>query len=262
MTDPASGNPTRDTFTCWHVVNGDAMVHNLPADLDGQLIIWREALMDGPISASPDRALWARRAAYIAENHDASVETYRSAFMSQLDRIDMITPSDEVVFWFEDDLFCQVNYWMAVCVVRRRRPVRMSRVFPNPHHGWSGFGHMIPEEAAALFRQRVRIDESEVALMQNLLEAYADADETRLRELALRPTHAIRHLPEVIDAHLLRLDPDPEKRMPDALLRQLVREGHQTFEDLFEAFSARAGIYGYGDAQIRIRIRAMGLPAR
>jgi hypothetical protein len=234
------------------------LVANLPADLDGQLIIWREALMDGPISASPDKAFWTMRAAYIAENHDASVETYRSAFMSQLDRIDVITPSDDVVFWFEDDLFCQVNFWMAMHVIHRRRPARMYRVFPSPRLGWSGFGPMDAKAAAELFAQRVTMDERDVALMQALLEAYAGADETRLRELARRPTHAMRHLPDVIDAHLLRLDPDPEKRMPDALLRQLVREGHPTFADIFTAFTARAGVYGYGDTQIRHRLNAMG----
>src|SRR5690606_1799204 len=192
------------------------------------------------------------------EHHEASVDTYRNAFIPQLDRIEKIMLSDEVVFWFEDDLFCQVNFWMAVHVVHRRQPARMSRVFPSPRHGWSGFGHMDGKAAAELFAHRVTMDEHDVALMQALLEAYADADEILLRELSRRPTHAMRHLPDVIDAQLSRLDPDPETRMPDALLRQLVREGHQTFEDLFAAFSARSGIYGYGDAQIRIRLSEMG----
>jgi hypothetical protein len=245
--------------TCWHVLNGDAIVAHRPADLGGQLIIWREALMDGPIAARPDDSFWDLRAAYIERNHDVSEETYRSVFMSQLDLIGKITPADDVVFWFEDDLFCQVNFWMAVHLVHRRRPARMARVLPSPQQAWSGFGNLDADAAAALFKQRVTIDASDVALMQALLQAYADADESLLRELAHRPTHAMRHLPEVIDAHLLRLELDPERRMPDALLLQLVREGHQTCADLFAAFTARAGVYGYGDTQIRARLNEMGL---
>jgi hypothetical protein len=259
MMDPLALSQNPSGPQCWHILNGDAVVANLPSDLGGAIIVWREALMDGPISAWPDESFWDLRAAYIAQHHDVSEETYRSAFMSQLALIGLITPADDVVFWFEDDLFCQVNFWMAMHVVHRRRPVRMYRVFPSPHHGWSGFGHMDGEEAAVLFGQRVMIGERDVALMQKLLEAYADANETVFRELARRPTHAMRHLPAVIDAHLLRLDPDMERRMPDALLRQLVREGHQTFADLFTAFTARAGVYGYGDTQIRVRLNDMGL---
>jgi hypothetical protein len=43
------------------------------------------------------------------------------------------------------------------------------------------------------------------------------------------------------------------------LLREIIQEGNQAFSEIFSTFSVRAGIYGYGDVQVRNMLLEMGV---
>ncbi len=94
-----------------HVLNGDATATVFAAaGLPGDVLVWRDILVEGPLTAdwtSPD-ALSARTA-FLAERLAIDPERYRSGVREQEAGLASALGHDEVVLWFEQDLFCAVN---------------------------------------------------------------------------------------------------------------------------------------------------------
>jgi hypothetical protein len=96
-----------------HVLNGDAMAEAFAAaGIPGELLIWREALIDGPLA--PDMSTSAirdARADWLEREHGVPSDEYRRYFEQRARPLaDLGDRSDvELVLWFERDLFCELH---------------------------------------------------------------------------------------------------------------------------------------------------------
>jgi hypothetical protein len=120
-----------------HVTNGDAVVPELAAAAGiapAEVLVWREILHDGPVREGLGADALARlRARHIAARgwSDAALEDMRERDA----RLAAFPPGDEVVLWFETDLFdrllqAQVEDRLA------SRPGPVTRVrLPHPPRG-------------------------------------------------------------------------------------------------------------------------------
>ena len=244
----------------YHVLNGDALEDKFPVhSIDGDLIVWREAFMDGPVTELPDKLFWETRAKFIASEFDVTVEEYREKFVSQFEIINQIRTEDKVFLWFEDDLFCQVNMWFAINLLSRFGLTNLYRVFPlvDQTH-WSGFGNSDQVELANCFKNAELLEPTEVVNIRKLWSAYVQQNEVQLIELSNRGIHGIRFLPEVIQAHLDRMPNEDSAGRPQKVLSEIIRSGAKNFEEIFMQFYNREGIYGYGDVQVRKMLMDIG----
>ena len=240
----------------YHILNGDALAEKFPKDLEGKIIVIREAFMDGPVSEVFDEPYWDERKQFISEAFDVHPDAYRRSFANQLALMNGIVDGDEVYLWFEDDLFCQVNMWMAVnYILQHAKPV-FYRIFPEADEvRWKGFGNDDEMSLKKLFVNKVRLKKPDVEWIQQLWTAYVSEDVDAMRKLGATKNNATRFLPVVIEAHIARLHPDVNEKQPEKLLREIMHEGKTQFEEIFAEFSKRAGEYGYGDSQIRKIVR-------
>lgn len=55
-------------MSTFHILNGDCLAEKFPKNLDGESIIWREALIDGSVS---DNNFFENRKKFIKENYDS-----------------------------------------------------------------------------------------------------------------------------------------------------------------------------------------------
>ncbi|AZA74697.1 DUF1835 domain-containing protein [Chryseobacterium indoltheticum] len=90
-------------MSTFHILNGDCLAEKFPKNMEGEIIIWREALIDGPVS---DNNFFENRKKFITENHDSESD-YEELVVKEFQRIQNIPEDSSVFFWFEDDLFCQ-----------------------------------------------------------------------------------------------------------------------------------------------------------
>src|SRR5688572_17976133 len=95
-----------------HVLNGDALKENFP--LAGDIIVCREALVDGPVDALSFESFFEDRAAFIAESFDAEKDSYVNLVRNEFDRLANCNHESAIHLWFEHDLFCQVNLWFIL----------------------------------------------------------------------------------------------------------------------------------------------------
>lgn len=102
------------------LTNGDSAVMGIQqAGIDGELIPWCDALHDGPVPGGlslPE--LSAIRATYVSDSGWGSCEEIEASFQSRDERLRHYHEYEEVILWFEHDLYdqlqmMQIMAWLA-----------------------------------------------------------------------------------------------------------------------------------------------------
>lgn len=193
-----------------HLTNGDHTADVLSlADLPGEILVCADALDQGPVQPVADdehrrirAAFWASRgtpngAAKLAE-YDQAIETARDA--------------EELVLWFEHDLFDQLALIRILARLQRGKlPATLTIVSIDRHPevpNFLGLGQLQPEQLASLWPRRTgfsrdALDEAVAAWI-----AITAADPRALPYL-MRRVKALPFLAGAIERHL--------EEFPDAL---------------------------------------------
>lgn len=158
-----------------HLLNGDATAGVFPDTLPGQRAVWRDILMEGPADADVET-----RAAWLAPRLGVTPEAYAQRWREGAATLARATEHDEVVLWFERDLFCATNLWF---VLDRLEGASLSLVFPEINDDVPGLGALDPTLFPMLFEGRYRLGADEVAEARAVWRAYAAADPTELARL-------------------------------------------------------------------------------
>jgi len=238
-----------------HILNGDALTEGLRnANIAGQLIICRECLIDGPCRTAIDNGFWELRANFIKNSYGEEKEKYYSNVVDEFNKLEDIQKNDEVSLWFENDLFCQANYWFTLKLLSQLGHVNNAyRVFPlksNNHTKWNTFGNSSSKELVHSFENRKRITPEDINLGIALWDAYSVADLDKLLELSLKNSHAFQFLDEVVRAHTDRFPGHDSLGRPHKTLKEIIGSGQAEFNTVFKEFSTREAIYGFGDIQV------------
>jgi hypothetical protein len=218
-----------------HVLNGDCTRIILEqTDLQGETVVWADVLHDGPAPAglSPDqwRELRFSPGDAMAGLRRADEQLARHA------------EYDEVVFWFEHDLFDQLLLirhldWIKEQVEDRGR-FRLICIGSYPGRPrFSGLGELRPDELAALFPSRQPITDTQVALGSVLWRAFGAADPLGLARLVLETdTRALPYVAGALRRHLEDFPSDVNglARTEHQILT-VVSEGHRDAVDAFDA---------------------------
>ena len=243
----------------FHILNGDALAAEFPIDgIPGEIIVIREAFMDGPVSTIYDTAYWESRKKYIQNTYPEIPSSYDAHVMTEFDKLWNITSDDEVYLWFEDDLFCQCNMWFAVDYISKKSLPAYYRVFPEADtKTWMGFGRTNKKDLLNYYSEAIALNKEDVLHIQHLWNAFVHADNPVLVMLSEKPCYAIRFQKEIVKAQVDRAHNSPDLSRPYRTLSNLLQEGEQSFYQIFEKFVKKEGIYGFGDSQVRLMLKVL-----
>jgi hypothetical protein len=226
------------------LVSGDALSERLSAiPIVGEIIVCREALVDGPIDFPDLNSFWNARAAFVELAYDAPKNSYRESVRDELAKLAAIDGSDEVNLWFGDDLFCQVNLWFCLSLLKSNN-CAVYRVFPDG----IDFGAESDDGLLKASANRLRMRESDRSTACELWDAFRSRDHQRLLDLSRIESSAFRRFDETILA-AVEIDVRPQRT-----IRELQNVFGDDFESIFREFSRREAIYGFGDSQVRARL--------
>jgi hypothetical protein len=158
-----------------HLLNGDATAAIFPDSLPGERAVWRDVLMEGPAGTDAET-----RAAWLAPRLGVTADAYARRWRQGEATLARASEHEEVVLWFEQDLFCATNLWF---VLDRLDAARISLVFPAIGAEGVGLGGLEPKAFRPLFERRRRLTTQEHAEARALWRAYAAADPTALTRL-------------------------------------------------------------------------------
>ncbi|WP_265428702.1 DUF1835 domain-containing protein [Chryseobacterium sp. YIM B08800] len=217
----------------FHILNGDCLAEKFPKNLEGESIIWREVLIDGPVS---DNKFFENRKKFIKENYDSESD-YDELVVKEFQKMQNIPEDSAVFFWFEDDLFCQVNFWFLISNLNLGK-TKIFRVFPKDIE--KGFAESDENDLLELFDSAKEINDTERKLISNL---WADFQKNNLSKG--NSSEIVKNLEELITANENRFNGTLENQIKD------IQKTAESFEEIFKIFNQKYPVYGFGDLQLK-----------
>ena len=143
-----------------HVTNGDAARALLKAGgCKGKIATWRDVLHEGPVPQLPLEELSLMRAAFLASRGWGTLADLRAAFAARDQTLRNHRAYDEVVLWFEHDLYDQLQLAQILSILAATGGTDrcISLICIDRHPGvarFRGLGDLKPRHVAPLFETR------------------------------------------------------------------------------------------------------------
>jgi len=230
-----------------HLLNGDATLAVFPPTLPGRRAVWRDIMVEGP--AVDDAAV---RAAWLGPRLGVTPDEYERGWRAGQAALARAADDDEVILWFEQDLFCAVNLWFVITHLPSTASLWL--VFPPLTGTFAGLGRGTGAELVDLFERRRPLDPAERAEAASLWHSYAARDPTALSETDA----ALPFAREAIRLHLGRFPSiAPGLDEIETATLHAVGAGAHAFADLFRAVPQTPPhrSHGMGDLQYAAALR-------
>ena len=234
-----------------HVCNGDSTADTLSlADLPGEIRVWADALDQGPVLPVSDAEHWKLRGEFWASRGT----TGAAAQVEAWDRgVDEAAGAEELILWFEHDLFDQLALIRLLSRLARRGLPPQHTIDSIDRHpevpAFLGLGELNPEQLAALWPRRTPLSRDAIDEAIAAWIAVTAADPRALPYL----TRRIKALPFLAGALERQLEefPDPtsglsrtERQLLAAIARGLSSAGElmKAMHDLDPRYTLTGGL--------------------
>lgn len=237
--------------TQYHILNGDCLKEQFPKSINGEIIVARECLVDGSVVGPSLSDLFKTRAKFISENYDGVTEQdYMEKTVPEFMKMQNIHEDAEINLWFEEDLFCQVNFWFSLNVLIQSKKENPIYLIKPKVHNQLGFGGLDNSGLLSIYENRILLTELET--LADLWIFYQSNDLAQLLKTALALESKYPFILTAVNAHIERVPQNGKLGRPSQTLIKIMKElGTEDFDVVFKEFSNRENIYGFGDLQVQ-----------
>jgi hypothetical protein len=249
-----------------HIVNGDSTGGSLrQAGVAGQVVSWAEALHEGPILEHATAEQWRQvRAHFYTECGWGTVRKNLAKLTRADEGLESYVEHDEVVLWFEHDLFDQLLLirlldWFA------SRPLGRTRLglicidrFPG-FENFHGLGELRPDQLASLIDTRRPVDRAQLDLGREAWAAFRLPDPRALERLLGADTSALPFLAPALVRHFEEFPSSQNglSRTESQILTTLVTAGPMQAAELFPANIQCERVFFMGDNSLKHVIESL-----
>ncbi len=243
-----------------HITNGDSLTDRLK-DLklvNGEFFTWREMLCEGPteIKVESDTSI-KKREIFLKKYYRISAGDYEEKFVSQLKKLDSLEIYDEVILWFEYDLFCQINMIAAISLLLRKNigniPVYLVCSGRVEHEKkLMGLCEINDAQLKQHYENKVLLDINDLELADYIWTLYCESNPKKIAG-QIKKHSSFEYLSISLRAHL--------QRFPNMLTGLNVLEHNildmvdkyqiKNIQQLMGYALEYQGYYGYGDMQMK-----------
>src|SRR5438105_6416252 len=230
-----------------HFLNGESTAQTLrQTSIPGELFSFADVLIDGPAPAGLNQEAWrAVRVRHLSDAYGVDPAEAQRGLLRQEQALASYFDHEEVVLWFDQDLFCQVNllYLLDWFSQRELGRTRLSLICTDEY-----VGTLSPERLASLFEARAEMATATLRLAARAWEVYCSEDPTAIETLLASDTSALPYLRAAFISHLARF---PSVRNGLGRIENqgldLIAGGANDFARLFLKFQSAEPMYGLGD---------------
>ena len=250
---------SQENMAIHHILNGESLVVIFEkTTLSGPYYAWREDVSTGATPPNASTEDWIElRARELArefeiENHECLEELKRQESV-----LEASLRTDEVLFWFENDYFCQLNQtYLLSWYGRHSKSTPRISMFDLKEDIF--LGNLQPADFEKLYADRVSASEETIALAKRAWDAISSPDPLNQVALLNADTSALPQLHRALKCNLSRF-PSVHNGLSqiEELVLEIAASGKTRFKDLFPAFSSQVPEYGFGDAHVWLSIRRL-----
>jgi hypothetical protein len=227
-----------------HICNGDATSQPLKTSgVPGVFKICADALVEGPCPPLWGRDWQRLRLDFLVDQPDAQPRA-DEVWDEDFERALGAEGWDEIVLWYEHDLYCQLLLVRLLALAARhtgpRPALTLVSIGEHPEvPGFMGLGELNAAQLAALFPARIPIDRSMIELGHDAWAAYSDPDPRALERLLARDLGALPFLARALRRHLEEFPAvGSGLSRTERRLLALVRAGTTDLVDVWRALNA------------------------
>lgn len=242
-----------------HITNGSS-VSLAATGLGGEVVCWVDVLQEGPVPAGLELAELTRlRIAFLT----ALWPEYPATLDQRDAALQRFAEHDEVVLWFEHDLYDQLQLIQILDWFQGRdiASTLLSLICIGEFAGvepFHGLGQLTGEQLATLWPRRHPVTAAEFAVAAAAWRAFRSRDPMEIEQLLRRDTSALPFLQAALVRHLQEF-PSVENglsRIQKQIL-ELVDGGTRTFHALFAAKAQREECVFLGDATFLLHLSSL-----
>lgn len=236
-----------------HFHNGDSTATTARrANIEGRHLPFRETLITGPVRSRLPQHDWIEaRAQFLAENYDQNLLRVRTDLLDQEQTLDQARREDEVVLWFEHDLFCLINFLYLLSRLGKARHLTMIWC-PRP------LGAMDEAELINVFNSRAAVPPAMLRAAADAWATYSSDDPMALNRFLSRDSTDFSFLRDGFRLHASRFPStrnglgEVEKRAMEGIVA-----GATDFLSLFTRFDQSPPRFGFGDGEFLRHLRRL-----
>ncbi|MEM1259908.1 MAG: DUF1835 domain-containing protein [Bacteroidota bacterium] len=240
-----------------HITNGDSFterLENLP--LKGDIITWREMLCEGKtLSNVGSESFWKTRFEFLNKNYRVSKSWFVEKTLKEYRSLCNHKQQDQIVLWFEYDLFCQINMLAVLSWLKTyRRHAEISLVCSGKEDDTDrlyALNHLSDEKVLALYENRIVLSQDDIEYADYVWQLYCSDNPMRLENLMDFDSFQFDYLSDAIKAHLRRFPSIKNglNSVENTILQVAVDQKPKSKRELTGQILRNQGYYGFGDSQ-------------
>ncbi|GGH03466.1 hypothetical protein GCM10011416_22990 [Polaribacter pacificus] len=246
------------TSNILHITNGDCTTDQLQKiSIPGTLITWREMLCEGKTEVGVgDENFWKNRFEFLKTNFKVSKQQFIDKTLKEYRRLCNQQKQDEIVLWFDSDLFCQINMIAVISWLKRYRKGRKislvsctSEEIPANRFGFSALTN---DQVLEHYKSRTVLTEDDIAYADYVWQLYCADNPLKIEMAKTYQTNTtFKHLNTSLITHLKRF-PSIENGLnavENTILTAVSKQKFSSKDQLVKKLLSEQEVYGFGDLQ-------------
>ncbi len=240
-----------------HITNGDAFTGTLKSlKLKGDIITWREMLCEGKtLTNVGSEKFWKTRFDFLHKNYKVSKSSFIEKTLKEYRSLCNHKQQDEIVLWFEYDLFCQINMLAVLSWLKtHRKYAQISLVCSGMEDGSDqllGLNQLSEEQLMRLYTDKKVLSQDDIEYADYVWQLYCSDNPMRLENLTDFSQYQYDYLGEAVRTHLKRFPSirNGLNEMENSLLEIANTEKPESRHAFLGAILGNQGMLGFGDTQ-------------
>jgi len=240
-----------------HITNGDSLTDRLQSlKFKGDIITWREMLCEGKtLTNVGSESFWKTRFEFLNKNYKVSKSWFVEKTLKEYRSLCNHKQQDQIVLWFEYDLFCQINMLAVISWLKTHRKYAQISLVCSGNEDETdkmyGLGEVSDEKLQELYDNRTELSMNDIEFADYVWQLYCSDNPIRLENLTDFKNNQYDYLSDAIKAHLKRF-PTIKNGLNDIenhVLRLSFEKKPKSKKELVRTVLMDQGVYGFGDSQ-------------
>lgn len=240
-----------------HITNGDNFTKRLESlQINGDIITWREMLCEGKtLTNVGSETFWKTRFDFLHKNYKVSKSWFIEKTLKEYRSLCNHKQQDEIVLWFEYDLFCQINLIAVLSWLKTNRKYAHISLVCSGNEDESdtmyGLNDLTDDQLLNLYKKKKELSQDDIEFADYVWQLYCSDNPIRLENLSEFRDFQFDYLFDAIKAHLHRFPSIKNglNEMENNILRLAIEKKPTSRKEFVGEILKNQDFLGFGDSQ-------------
>ncbi len=240
-----------------HITNGDSFTQKLKTlKLKGDIITWREMLCEGKTETNVgSESFWKTRFDFLHKNYKVSKSWFVEKTLKEYRSLCNHKQQDQIILWFEYDLFCQINMLAVLSWLKKHRRYAEIHLVcigdEDETNRLYRLNDLSDEQLLNSYENKVKLSQNDVEYADYVWQLYCSDNPIRLENLIDFDNYQFDYLSDAVKVHLRRFPTIKNglNELENRVLEFSLQQKPKSKKELLSSLIQNQGFYGFGDTQ-------------